>query len=209
MTLTSKALSLSESFSVLTEISWNGSHQFFSIAKLFFHIISLTPCLPSTSGKAASTSLLTLWLFLHFLLPFFFVLQWDTEEPSLYLPPQWDVALQWACSLFKKEIKSLIPGMKNTPKYLSIFCTLQKLGTALFFCLDVWLGMCITCYFSYCVITTAFLSSGLVGFFQLLSLSLWSWITFTHFPPDFLTFKIPAVVYLNLIFLSLSLFHTN
>lgn len=29
--------------------------------------------------------------------------------------------------------------MKNTPKYLSIFCTLQKLGTALFFCLGVWL----------------------------------------------------------------------
>lgn len=208
MTLTSKALSLSESFSVLTEISWNGSHQFFSIAKLLFHIISLTPCLPSTSGEAASTSLLTLWLFLHSLLPFFFVLQWDTEEPSLYLPPQWDVALQWACPLFKKEIKSLIPGMKNTPKYLSIFCTLQKLGTALFFCLGVWLGMCITCYFSYCVITTAFLSSGLVGFFQQLSLSLWRWIPFTHFPPDFLTFKIPAVVWLNLFFsLSFSLPH--
>lgn len=93
MTLTSKALSLSESLSVLTEISWNGSHQFLSIAKLFFHIISLTPCLPSTSGKAASTSLLTLWLFLHSLLPLIFVLQWDTEEPSLYLPPQWGVAL--------------------------------------------------------------------------------------------------------------------
>lgn len=208
MTLTSKALSLSESFSVLTEISWNGSHQFFSTAKLFFHIILLTPCLPSTSGKAASTSLLTLWLFLHSLLPFFSVLQWDTEEPSLYLPPQWDVALQWACSLCKNEIRSPVPGMKNTPKYLSICCTLQKLGTALFFCLGVWLGMCTTCYFSYCVITTAFFFIWACRLFQLLSWSLWSWIPFTHFPPDFLTFKISAVVCLNLFFsLSFSLPH--
>lgn len=57
--------------------------------------------------------------------------------------------------------------MKNTPKYLSICCTLKKLGTALFFCLHMWLGMSITCYFSYCVITTAFFfSPAFVGFFS-------------------------------------------
>lgn len=87
MALTSKVLGLSESFSVLAEISWNGSHPFFSTAKLFLHIILLAPLLPFTSGKTASTSLLTLWLFLHSWLPFFFVLQWDTEELLLYLPP--------------------------------------------------------------------------------------------------------------------------
>jgi len=59
--------------------------------------------------------------------------------------------------------------MKNIPKYLSICCTLQKLGTALFFCLGVCLGVCITCYFIYCVITTAFFSSGqsLLDFFHM------------------------------------------
>lgn len=87
MALTTKALGLSESFSMLAEISWNGSPPFFSIAKLFFHIILQAPLLPSTLGKAASASLLTLWLFLRSWLPFFFVLQWDTEEPLLYLPP--------------------------------------------------------------------------------------------------------------------------
>lgn len=73
--------SLWEFFSA--EISWNGSHQFFCIAKLFFHIILLAPCLPSTSGKAASTSLLALYFFTPCCYSFF-VLQWDTEEPSLY-----------------------------------------------------------------------------------------------------------------------------
>lgn len=59
MALTSKALGLSESFSMEAETSWNGRRPFFSVAELFFHIILLASHPPSTSDKAASTSLLS------------------------------------------------------------------------------------------------------------------------------------------------------
>lgn len=76
MALTSKALGLSESFSMEAETSWNGRRPFFSVAELFFHIILLASHPPSTSDKAASTSLLTFCLLLHCWPPFFAVVVW-------------------------------------------------------------------------------------------------------------------------------------